>query len=113
VIKAIESDNVTLHTLTIQGGPGKFWESSLENAFRGTMLLPLFADDDCVKYCLLFWLDRLCQNKSLMKVNIGPLRSTDVRNALDKMQKENKSKKRETVTVCGCSLHITSLIVHS
>lgn len=67
VIKALEQSNTTVHTLTLQGGPGKFFESAVEKAFK----------------------DRLCANRALLKVNIGPLRSQDVRLALDRLPKDN------------------------
>jgi len=75
VIKALELSNNTLHTLTLQGGPGKYFDSAIEKALK----------------------DRLCQNKGLLKVNIGPLRSQDVRAALDKLPKENTKIVREKV----------------
>lgn len=48
VIKALELENTVLHTLTIQGGPGKYWDSSIEKAFKGEIfLLLLFGDGFC------------------------------------------------------------------
>ncbi len=75
VIKALELSNTTVHTLTLQSGPGKYWESAVEKAFK----------------------DRLCANRALLKVNVGPLRSQDVRLALDKLPKENAATVRSKV----------------
>lgn len=75
VVKALESENTTLHTLHIFQGPTKYFDSSLEKALK----------------------DRLCDNKTLMKVHIAPIRSTDVRNAVDKLPKDNQSNKKAAV----------------
>lgn len=74
VCKAIE-ENTTLKNLTMQQGPGKHFDSSIETAFKS----------------------RVCNNKSLLKINIGPLRSNDVRGALDALSKSNEKAGRSKV----------------
>lgn len=76
VCKALEN-NTTLKTLTMQQGPGKYFDSSIETAFKS----------------------RVCNNKSLLKINIGPLRSNDVRGALEALPKTNEKAARTKVAV--------------
>ena len=74
VIKALESDNKTLHTLHVWQGNGKYWDSFVEKLMK----------------------DRLTENKNLMKVVLGPIRSKDVQAHIDKIPKQNAQKKKES-----------------
>merc|ERR1712065_27642 len=75
VIKALEYENTTLTTLHVFQGPTKYFDSAVEKAMK----------------------DRLCSNTSLMKLKIAPIRSTDVRNALDKLPQTNQHAARAKV----------------
>lgn len=90
VIKALET-NTTVHTLTMQGGPGKFW---VRRVVDRVCAAPHGLQDSAIEKA---WKDRGCGNRKLLKVNIGPLRSTDVRNALQELPKNNAKTVRATV----------------
>merc|ERR1711991_115773 len=76
VIKALQGHNKTLHTLHVFQGNGKYWDSFVEKLMK----------------------DRLGDNKTIMKLVLGPIRSKDVMAFIDKLPAENKKQKKETNT---------------
>ena len=75
VVKALESENTTLTTLHVFQGPTKYFDSTIEKAFK----------------------DRLCCNETIVKLKLAPIRSTDVRNALQNMPVNNANSARKKV----------------
>ena len=68
LVKLLEEGNTTLSTLRVNNGDNKYWDSATEVAMK----------------------DRLESNKTLLSLYLTPVRSTDVRNALQKYPEYNK-----------------------